>query len=41
MPARPVTATGVALPIVVPFPSCPQELSPQHSTAPALASAQV
>ena len=37
----PETATGVLLLVVVPFPSCPAELFPQHWTAPLASSAQV
>ena len=38
----PVTATGVALSVVVPLPSWPKTLSPQHLTVPpVLVSAQV
>src|SRR6266508_1161624 len=38
---RPETSTGVDLETVVPSPSWPQELSPQHLTPPDLISAQV
>src|SRR6187551_35451 len=37
---RPETSTGSALSLVVPLPSCPWSLSPQHLTAPVLPSAQ-
>ena len=37
----PLTATGMVELLVVPLPSWPLELSPQHSTAPALFRAQV
>src|SRR5581483_787442 len=37
----PPTSTGVVLPVVVLFPSCPEPLSPQHSTPPELVRAQV
>ena len=39
--ARPARSTGVALPIVEPFPSCPLTFQPQHLTAPAFMSAHV
>ena len=39
--ASPLTSTGTLLSVVVPFPSWPKTLSPQHLTAPALVSAQV
>src|SRR5262249_34146563 len=38
---KPLTATGVALLVVVPFPSSPDSLSPQHSTAPPVVGAHV
>ena len=37
----PLTGTGVELSVVVPSPSSPQKLSPQHSTLPLLVNAQV
>ena len=37
----PLTWTGVDEPVVVPFPSCPSQLPPQHFTAPPVVSAQV
>ena len=39
--AQNTTSTGVELSVVVPFPSCPKLLSPQHLTAPPLVSAQL
>src|SRR6188768_1416095 len=39
--ARPDTAPGLHRSWVVPSPSCPRLLSPQHSTPPSLVSAQV
>ncbi len=35
------TSTGVELFTIVPLPSCPKELLPQHFTPPALVNAQV
>src|SRR5947207_792874 len=40
-PARPLTSTGAGALVVVPFPSCPAKLSPQHLTVPPPSSAQV
>ena len=40
-PVRPVTATGVDVPVVVPFPNCPVLLLPQHLTAPPVTIAHV
>ena len=37
----PETATGVLLVVVVPLPSCPKPLSPQHCTPPLASRAQV
>jgi hypothetical protein len=39
--ARPVTSTGVLLSVVVPLPSWPAPLAPQHLTPPPLVSAHV
>ena len=36
-----MTSTGTKLLVVLPLPSCPKPLSPQHLTAPALVRAQV
>src|SRR5450830_575015 len=38
---RPLTATGARRCVVVPSPSCPKLLLPQHHTPPPLVSAQV
>src|SRR5262249_42867022 len=38
---RPTTATGIERSVLVPSPSWPYELSPQHLTAPAVVSAQL
>jgi hypothetical protein len=38
--SRPVTATGARLFVVVPSPSCPYPLNPQHCAAPSRSSAQ-
>src|SRR5262245_51662555 len=38
---RPLTSTGVSRSVVVPSPSCPRLLLPQHLTPPALVSAQL
>ena len=40
-PAMPLTATAVELEVVVPLPSCPAALSPQHSTVPSVSKAQL
>ncbi|KRC30598.1 hypothetical protein ASE28_14285 [Acidovorax sp. Root219] len=40
-PAKPVTVWGVVLSVVLPSPSWPKLLSPQHCTAPAVVSAQL
>jgi hypothetical protein len=37
----PLTRTGTELSVVVPSPSCPAELLPQHSIVPSLSSAQL
>ncbi len=38
---NPTTSTAVSAVVVVPFPSSPDELAPQHFTAPPPVSAQV
>jgi hypothetical protein len=38
---RPITSRGTLREAVVPSPSCPEELPPQHRTPPALVSAHV
>ena len=40
-PAIPVTCTGVVEVMVVPLPSCPNWLSPQHRTVPSPSTAHV